>query len=455
MAIGAGLYWDGSGMTDNAGIRPAELNAMTPAIQKAVRAIEILREEGFAQGQYFVGEFLSLPYSEEGLANSPQLMERLHEIGAAARNEADMVVSIGIGGSYLGAKTITDLYGGPYWNLDADLRAGYPEIHYAGYTADPEVTVALSNYILRRAQQKPDLRIWIIVVSKSGTTAEPLATWLYLHEALARKGISYRLFTVTDKGNEIHIPYAAEAEHFYIPAGVSGRLSVFTAAGLLPAVCIGANPEEFLAGAREVDERTRGAKPEENAPLYAAILKHSAHCRHGIVTEICMPYIQSLAGVADWYAQLLAESLGKKHTRDGAVIHYGRTPVSAVGTRDMHSQTQEHQEGLNNKLLQFITLREYKRDPEVPLHPLSPFPGGTTFGGLSLAAKRANEQALASDGRYSCTISLPDTSLHSLGALMYFFSLAIMYEAELANINAYDQPGVEVYKKILRGERDT
>ena len=132
----------------------------------------------------------------------------------------------------------------------------------------------------------------------------------------------------------------------------------------------------------------------------------------------------------------------------GHVIHYGRIPVAAVGTTDMHSLTQEHQQGAKNKLVQFISVKESRSRLSVPCEE-SGETGDVPMDFMLESARKANEQALAAEGRMSCAIKIRKITPFHLGALMYFFFLTIAYEGALADINAFDQPGVEDYKKIL------
>ena len=164
-----------------------------------------------------------------------------------------------------------------------------------------------------------------------------------------------------------------------------------------------------------------------------------------------MTYSPNLKALGEWYVQLLAESLGKKRA-DGTA--YSRTPVVAIGSTDMHAQTQEHQEGLANKLVQFIQIMHESIEVRVPevfmQQEFFARYAGLSLNNLNKQALQANAQALASANRPSLTINLPVLDMYYLGNLMYFYMLSIAYEAELAGVNAFDQPGVEVYKQYLR-----
>lgn len=147
---------------------------------------------------------------------------------------------------------------------------------------------------------------------------------------------------------------------------------------------------------------------------------------------------------------------GKRYDRDGKLVDYGRTPVVAVGTTDMHAQTQQHQEGKLNKVIQFLEVKDIGR--EAKIH--NPFPNikafdmyeGKTLNRAMEMALEANESALNSDNRPNARYVLPKINEYYLGALMYFLMLSVAFEGELANVDAYDQPGVEVYKRYMKGK---
>ena len=166
-----------------------------------------------------------------------------------------------------------------------------------------------------------------------------------------------------------------------------------------------------------------------------------------------MPYADYLKSVSEWYIQLLAESLGKRTDRQGQPVYYGRTPIVAVGTTDMHAQTQQHQDGAKDKVVQFLRIGKWAQDVIVP----DVFPQESAlakFAGISMAAalevaRESNAEALAADGRFSAVFVLPQISAFHLGELLYLLALSVAYEGELADVDAFDQPGVEAYKKIM------
>ena len=166
-----------------------------------------------------------------------------------------------------------------------------------------------------------------------------------------------------------------------------------------------------------------------------------------------MPYGDYLKSLSEWYIQLLAESLGKEDDREGKKVYYGRTPLVAVGTTDMHAQTQQHQEGRLNKIVQFIRVEDWPEDCIIPdvfpeAKKLSDISGVTMAEALEVA-RVSNEEALASNGRYSACFTLPTLNAYHLGELMYMLALSVAYEGEFADVDAFNQPGVEAYKRIM------
>ncbi len=202
-----------------------------------------------------------------------------------------------------------------------------------------------------------------------------------------------------------------------------------------------------------MDQACQDGDPQTNPALLNAVLKYLAAANHGRNIEIFMPYADRLKAVAEWYIQLLAESLGKRTDRQGREVFYGRTPVVAVGTTDMHAQTQQHQDGARDKVVQFVRIAAWDDDPVIP----DAFPAARELSKISSlrmsqaldTALAANAEALSSDGRYSAVFHLPRLDAFHLGELLYLLALSVAYEGELADIDAFDQPGVEAYKKIM------
>lgn len=432
------------------GVQACDIEKYKEDIQRAAQEVQRIRATGIGPDGSEV-LFLHLPYLlEEDCLISDEEKERLQALDTYAKDQ-DVVVSIGIGGSYLGNQTLFDLFCGPYWNLySKEERQGYPEMYFAGQNLDPISLKHLADWILRQAKQVWwKQKVLLVVISKSGSTLEPVMAERYLRERLAGQ-CQVRVLAITDKEKGKLRPLAEKKhwECFTVPDGIGGRFSVFSQVGLVFAKLAHISIEDFLAGARMVEEACQSEDMEANPALHLAALKYIAKKEYGIDAEIIMPYGDHLRSLGWWYAQLLGESLGKKLTIDGKEIHYGRIPVAAVGTTDMHSLTQEHQEGKNNKLVQFISVQEPANHLEV-LCDEKEESGMVPMAYMLEAARRSDEEALAQDGRMSCCITMKQLTPFHVGALMYFFFLTIAYEGAMAGINAFDQPGVEAYKKIL------
>lgn len=399
--------------------------------------------------------FPHLPYLlEEDVLISEEERKALLSLREEAKSY-DAVISIGIGGSYLGNQVLFDLFCGPYWNqLKKEERHGYPQVYFAGQNVDPVSLIELSSCISRESErlQGRRMKVLLLVISKSGTTIEPVTAVRGLKRLLAPV-CDIRIMAITDK-DKGRIRPLAEKEHFpcfTVPDGIGGRFSVFSQVGLVFASLVGIPIIDFLDGAKMVEEACRSEDWQENPALLLAALKFIAMKEYGITAEVVMPYGDKLRSFGWWYAQLLGESLGKKYDLDGNVVYNGRTPVASVGTTDMHSLTQEHQQGKKNKLVQFISVEQLPEDLSV-LCDEKDVSGMVPMSRMLAAARRANEEALAKEGRMSCHISMKKLTPFHVGALMYFFFLAIAYEGAMAHVNAFDQPGVEDYKKILHEE---
>ena len=286
-----------------------------------------------------------------------------------------------------------------------------------------------------------------------------MAPFFAVQEALDHANIEYDVWAVTspEEGEEeTLLGKLADLEkwpRFEVPDGVGGRFSVFSEVGLVTAALTGVDVEEFIAGALEMEEATQSLKWEENPALLNGALKWLGATRYEKWVEIFMPYGASLKSTAEWYVQLAAESLGKRNKISGEKIEYGRTPVVAVGTTDMHSQTQAHQDGRRDKVVQFVAVKEWRQDIKLPKlsenrKDFSNWSEIRLSDALE-AARRSNEKALGNDNRWSSTIFLPTINPYHIGSLLYFLILSVVYEGLMAEVDPFDQPGVEAYKKIM------
>ncbi|MBI2634763.1 glucose-6-phosphate isomerase [Candidatus Peregrinibacteria bacterium] len=281
-----------------------------------------------------------------------------------------------------------------------------------------------------------------IVTSKSGTTVETLAQYYYFRkktDAAKLKPQNHFVFiTDPEKGTLREIAKKENITAFEIPENIGGRFSVFTAVGLLPAALIGINIDRLIKGAK------RGGKDFFAEQKKLATIQYLLYKKNKSINVI-MPYAQKLIRLADWYRQLLAESIGKKFNNKGKQIHVGITPVNALGATDQHSQIQLYNEGPNDKLIIFIEVKNTGKPLKIPaIHK------NLTFNKLLQTEKEATAAALTRNNRPNITIKIDSITEETLGELLMFFEGSIAFLGELFDINAYDQPGVELAKQLTK-----
>ena len=423
------------------GIDPALLEGAAQRFAEAHERVEEQRASGRLG-------FLQLPYEE-------QTLREIRAFADGIGQAFDTVVVLGIGGSALGTVALRQALLHPFWNeLDDEGREYFPRL-YVLDNVDPTTFGAFLDGL--------DLRRTLFnVVSKSGTTAETMAQFLVIKDALVRalgddEGARRHLIFTTDpeKGVLRSIADAEGVATLPIPGAVGGRFSVLSSVGLLPAALAGIDVEALLAGARAMDERCRTSELGENPAGLYATLQHLAHSERGAGVHVMMSYGDRLYGVADWFRQLWAESLGKRHGLDGRELFAGPTPVRALGATDQHSQVQLYMEGPFDKTVTFLTVRESARDVAIPalygeVEALA-YLGGHGLGDLLLAEYQATSRALTEAGRMNMTLELPRVDAHGMGELLMLLQLATVYAGDLYGVDPLDQPGVELGKQLTYG----
>lgn len=466
LTLPSGFVFDYANLYGEGKVAAADIAGLGSRIAAAHGAIQRMRVSGEVRGHLSKDGapekvlFSQLPYVAAGNLNSPDSVARLKEFGASLRHRVHAVIHFGIGGSYLGNRVLFDAYCGEFWNSRSPAeRGGYPELYFSGNNIDPLRTADLIDRIIAAARAKTPYRVTLVVVSKSGATLDTMATFMVVYDALRQAGLDLAVVAVTDPAEGAGATLLKKLATgnswptFAVPDGVGGRFSVFSEVGLVTAACIGLDIDAFLAGARAMDQACQTDDLWQNPALLNAVLKYLAAANHGRRIEIFMPYADRLKAVAEWYVQLLAESLGKRTDRQGREVFYGRTPVVAVGTTDMHAQTQQHQDGPRDKVVQFVRVGAWQPDPVIP-DAFPAVPGLAKFASLRMsqaldAALAANAEALSRDGRFSAVFTLPGLDAFHLGELLYLLALSVAYEGELADVDAFDQPGVEAYKRIM------
>ena len=414
--------------------RMEDLALKFPSVLSEVRARRRAGEYGFYE-----------------LGNQAQTVSAIRRFAEGVGQAYDHVLVLGIGGSALGTKALVNALRPPAWNeLDDEAREFFPRITILENVDPTSVAAAL-----RRIDPR---RVFVNVISKSGGTAETLAQYLvvrgWLDEALGQDAAVRHVAFTTDP---VAGPLRAIAERegiaaLEIPPEIGGRFSVLTPVGLLPAALIGIDITGLIAGARRALEGAeREMLPQNPAALYAA-LHWAADAWLGARIHVLMPYSDRFREFAAWYVQLWAESLGKRVDRRGQEIHTGPTPVGAIGATDQHSQVQLYMEGPFDKLVSFIRVDHDGEDVRIPSRPglseeLAYLPGHT-LGELLRNEQEATSAALARMGRMNLTLSLPALNAETLGELIMFFQLATGFAGAWYGVNPFDQPGVELGKRL-------
>ena len=365
----------------------------------------------------------------------------------------DHVLVLGIGGSALGTKALLNALRRPAWNeWDDDGREFFPRLTVLENIDPISVAAALQRIDPRR--------VLVNVISKSGGTAETMAQYLvvraWLEEALGSAAHRHLVFTTDPARGALR--ELAQREHIAtldVPPEVGGRFSVLSPVGLLPAALVGIDIEGLLDGARRALERAESEDLLQNPPALYAALHWAADVDLGARIHVLMPYTDRLREFAEWYRQLWAESLGKQVDRKGRTVHLGPTPVAAVGATDQHSQVQLFMEGPFDKAITFMTIEDLGVDLQIPRpssdQPLPPdlnYLPGHTLGELLRAEYEATSTALAQKGRMNCTLRLPDLTAATVGEAIMFFQLATGYAGAWYGIDPFDQPGVELGKRL-------
>jgi glucose-6-phosphate isomerase len=362
----------------------------------------------------------------------------------------DHVLVLGIGGSALGTKALLNALRRPAWNeLDDEGRDFFPRLTVLENVDPLSVSAALARIDPRR--------VLVNVISKSGGTAETMAQYLvvrrWLEDALGAAAYRHIVFTTDPERGALRELAGREGiATLSVPPEVGGRFSVLSPVGLLPAALVGIDIDGLLRGATEALRRAESDDLLQNAAALYAALHWAADTDLGARIHVLMPYTDRLREFAEWYRQLWAESLGKRVTREGKVVNVGPTPVAAVGATDQHSQVQLFMEGPYDKVITFVALEQFSEDVPIPgwadLPPDLAYLSGHSMGELLTAEYRATSAALAQMGRMSCTLGLPDLSAATIGEAIMFFQIATGYAGVWYGVDPFDQPGVELGKRL-------
>ncbi len=385
-------------------------------------------------------QWMNLGYSEETIWY-------VKEFASMVEGRFENILVLGIGGSALGGLAVTEALLKPYWNLlTKEERNNLPRIFFLD-NIDPDSINGLLGIL--------DLKKTLVnVITKSGSTAETMSQYMILKNLLEQElGDDYRknIVVTTDKNVGILKQLADQEGYktFIIPDDVGGRFSVFSAVGLLPMALVGIDIDEITNGIKDMDLALKNIDIHQNIAAQNALIHYLMDTKKGKKLSVMMPYSSRLKYVSDWYVQLWAESLGKEFDRNGNKVNIGPTPIKAVGATDQHSQIQLYNEGPNDKLINFIRVKEFDTVLEIPKifeYTGIGYLGGKTINDLINAEADSTKVTLADYSRPTITITLPKINGYYVAQLLYMLEVQTAIAGELYNIDTFNQPGVEQAK---------
>lgn len=394
-------------------------------------------QNGKGAGNEFLG-WVDLPWNYD----KDELI-RIKNAAKKIKENSDVLIVIGIGGSYLGAKAAIDMLNNSFYNSMTKDNRKTPEIYFAGNSIS-------STYLLDLVDLVKDKDISVNIISKSGTTTEPAIAFRVFKELLENKygkdGAKERIFATTDK-NKGALKNLADSEgyeSFVIPDNVGGRFSVLTAVGLLPIEVSGVNVDDVIKGAQDAKNDLSCKDVLEN-PCYKYVAARNALYRKGKTTEILVNYEPRLQYFSEWWKQLFGESEGKDNK--------GIFPSSVNFSTDLHSMGQYIQDGIRNIFETVINVKNPTRDfaiqkSEVDLDGLN-YLSDKTVDFVNKKAYEGTVLAHNDGGVPNIIIEIPKISPYYFGYLVYFFEKACGVSGYLLGVNPFNQPGVEAYKKNM------
>lgn len=405
-------------------------------MQAMVNAANAELQDGTGAGSDFRG-WLNLPveYDKEEFA-------RIKAAAKKIQSDSEVLICIGIGGSYLGAQAAIEFLNS---NFYGKAKSDMPIVVFCGNSLS-------GSYLYDLIEWLGDRDFSINVISKSGTTTEPSVAFRIFKDKLIKKygkeEAAKRIYATTDrqKGALKTEADAEGYEEFVVPDDVGGRYSVLSAVGLLPIAASGADIDALMKGAADARADYQDTDLTKESPFQYAALRNILY-RKGYTTEIVENYEPSLRMFSEWCKQLMGESEGKDQK--------GIYPSSANFTTDLHSLGQYIQEGLRNLFETVIRVEDPRHDVTIPddeknLDQLN-FLAGKSLNYVNDRAYEGVVLAHTDGGVPVMTVNIPDQSEHTLGYMIYFFELAIAISGYLNGINPFNQPGVEAYKRNMFG----
>jgi glucose-6-phosphate isomerase len=410
-------------------VAPHELDGIKPQVENAVGLLH--NKTGL--GNDFLG-WLDLPTNYD-----KEEFERIKRAAKKIQSDSDVLIVIGIGGSYLGARAAIEFLKSPFYN---NLKKDTPDIYFVGNN----ISSTYLNEIISICEGKD---FSVNVISKSGTTTEPALAFRVFRELVekkyGKKGAKGRIYSTTDKakGTLKKLSDTEGYETFVIPDDVGGRFSVLTAVGLLPIAVAGCDIDALMEGARLAQNELCADFEKNDCYKYAAL--RNILYRKGKSIELLVSYEPSFAMMNEWFKQLFGESEGKDNK--------GLFPASVIFSTDLHSMGQFIQEGSRVMFETVVDIKKPKADfflknDEENLDGLN----FLTNQNMSVVNRRALEGTILAHtegGVPNIVIEMEDTTEKSLGYLIYFFEKACAVSGYLLGVNPFNQPGVESYKSNM------
>ncbi|MGN1264194.1 MAG: glucose-6-phosphate isomerase [Muribaculaceae bacterium] len=399
---------------------------------KAETAIDML-ENGTGEGNGYLG-WLHLPST-----TTDELVDEIAAASAELRKKCEFVVTIGIGGSYLGAKSVIEALSDTFAAYKTSEGA---KVLFAGQNIGEE-------YLYELMQLLEGKEFGIVVISKSGTTTEPAIAFRILKEMLEKQvgkaEAAKRIIAITDASKGALRTLATEEGYktFVIPGNVGGRFSVLTPVGLVPIAVAGFDVKAFVAGARAMEAATANTDPAN--PVIAYAKTRNALYAAGKKIEILVNFHPKLHYVSEWWKQLYGESEGKDHK--------GIFPASVDDTTDLHSMGQWIQDGERTIFETVITVEKQQKTLVIPTDEANldclNYIAGKRVDEVNKMAELGTRLAHIDGGVPTMVITMPEINENYLGQLIYFFEKACGVSGYLLGVNPFNQPGVEAYKKNM------
>lgn len=385
-------------------------------------------------GNDFLG-WVDLPYSYD-----KEEFDRIKKAAQKIKEDTDVLIVIGIGGSYLGARAAIEFLKSPYYN---SLKTDTPEIYFAGNS----ISGSALNELLTLCKGK---RVSVNIISKSGTTTEPAIAFRvfreYLEKEYGEDEAAKRIYCTTDKARGTLKALADDKgyECFVIPDDVGGRFSVLTAVGLLPIAVAGADIDALMQGAADAAKDYSVCDLEKN-PCYCYAALRNAFYRKGKEVELLVSYEPRFTMMAEWFKQLFGESEGKDNK--------GLFPAAVTFSTDLHSMGQYIQDGRRIMFETVVNIGDCGSDIVIKKDETDGdglnFLAGKTMSFINEKAFEGTVLAHTDGGVPNLVINLSAADEKNLGRLIYFFEKACAISGYMLGVNPFDQPGVESYKKNM------